>query len=137
MNEHRCAACGHINNASAKLCDICESSLGGPEAVNDSGEQSYTYGEGAYASDAQVHTAPFKIVNDVIGPTLELYRKNFLLVIILVVVATLPEVLLRYVGTQLMASTFGSPDMTGAPPTPERFFMFVLPGAVLVWLIMM
>jgi predicted small integral membrane protein len=137
MNEHRCAVCGHINGADAKLCDMCESSLGGPDAVNDAGEQSYTYGEGAYASEPHIHTVPFKVVNDVIGPTLELYRKNFLLVIILVVVATLPEAALSYGVAQLMASTFGGPYVaSGAPPTPEQLFASVLPGAVLMWLIM-
>lgn len=138
MNEHRCAVCGHINSADAKLCDNCESSLGGPDAVNDAGEQTYTYGEGAYASEPHVQTGPFKVMNDVVGPTLELYRKNFLLVIILVVVATLPEVILRYGLVALMASTVGNPDVAAsAAPTPEQFFAAILPGAVLVWLIMM
>ncbi len=137
MNDHRCAVCGHINSAHAKLCDICESSLGGPDAFNDAGEQSYTYGEGAYASDVHIHTAPFKVVNDVIGPTLELYRKNFLLVIILVVVATLPQVVLSYGVTRLTVSTFGGPHVAGAvPPAPEGLFAAALPGAAMMWLIM-
>jgi hypothetical protein len=107
MNEHRCAVCGHINSAQAKLCDMCESSLGGPDAVDDSGEQSYAYDAGAYAPEPHVHTTPFKVMNDVVGPTLELYRKNFLLVIILVVVATMPEVLLQYGFVQVLASSPG------------------------------
>jgi hypothetical protein len=132
MNEHRCAVCGHINGANAKLCDMCESSLGGPDAVNDSGEQSYTYDERAYAPEPHVHTTPFKVMKDVVGPTLEVYRKNFLLIIILVVVATVPEVLLQYGFVQLLlSSTDGAPS--AAIPTTGFVWLTSLTSSALLY----
>jgi hypothetical protein len=122
MNDHRCAVCGHINSAVAKLCDVCESRLDEPSG-GGAGEPYHTYGEGADAATAFIPSTRFKGVGDVFGPTLEIYRKNFLLIITLVVVATLPAVLLQYGLLQLFASA------------PGNTFSAVIPASLLVWLV--
>jgi hypothetical protein len=129
MDDKRCRVCGHINSPDAHLCDVCESSLGGPESAA-AGEQSYTYGEGANTYGAGADAPPafvpstrFEGVGNVFGPTLEVYRKNFLLIVILVVVATVPQVILRYGLMQVLTSTQGDARYAA------------MPGSLLVWLV--
>lgn len=122
MNDHRCAVCGHINSASAQLCDMCESRLDA-QPGGGAGEPYHTYGEGADAPTAFIPSTRFKGVGDMFRPTLEVYRKNFLLIITLVVVATLPEVLLQYGLLQLLASA------------PDDTFYAAIPASLLVWLV--
>ena len=120
MNDHRCAVCGHINSAVAKFCDVCESRLDEPSG-GGAGEPYHTYGEGA--ATAFIPPTRFKGVGDVFGPTLEVYRKNFLLIIILVVVATLPEVLLQYGFLQAVQYA------------PDAAVSYAITGSVVIWLI--
>jgi hypothetical protein len=128
MNDHRCAVCGHINSPNAKLCDMCESQLAGPPD-GAAGEQSYAYGEGADAPF--IPSTRFKGVADVFGPTLEVYRKNFLLIVVLVLVTTVPEVLLQYGFMRMFASSADGVTYT-AIQASLLFWLISLVGAALL-----
>jgi hypothetical protein len=126
MSDYRCAACGHINSPGARLCDMCEARLDDSTGA----EPSYTYGEDSAAAD--IPTQPFKGVGDVISPTLAIYRKNFLLVVALVVVSTVPAVLLQY---GLLLAMSPSDDGSAGLLVPSDAFTFAMTGSVLVGLL--
>lgn len=121
MTNIKCAVCGHVNRVGAAVCEMCDTHLGEsapsgadhtPRAAEESsGSYSGSY-SGASAEDfgatsggfdpgggaptSDIPSPPFKGAGDVISPTLEVYRKHFLLVGLLVLVTTLPVVLLQY-----------------------------------------
>lgn len=110
MNDPACAACGHVNRAGAEVCEVCDARLGGPAADAWAADPSRPAGEGSESyvgPDAEdfraggapgydIPSPPFKGAGDVISPTLEVYRKHFLLVGALVLVTTLPVVLAQF-----------------------------------------
>lgn len=123
MTNPRCSACGHVNRVGTAACEMCDARLdgrGGAHADADSaGAGGETYGGAAGAAYAgfgvgdagaafpgeerrdgslptDIPSPQFKGAGDVISPTLEVYRKHFLLVGLLVLVTTLPLVLLQY-----------------------------------------
>ncbi|MCA1620980.1 MAG: hypothetical protein LC795_17070 [Acidobacteria bacterium] len=122
MTNPRCPVCGHISRVGTALCEMCDTRLDGAvgaRGAGNTGATGETSGEapgGGYAGfgaegegfagageevrDGALPTdipAPqFKGAGDVISPTLEVYRKHFLLVGLLVLVTTLPLVLLQY-----------------------------------------
>jgi hypothetical protein len=104
-----------------RLNDAWDANAGASKSANESGYS--TYGERARAASTEIPRTRFKGVGDVLGPTLEIYRKNFLLIIILVVVATLPEVLLQY---GLLQAVTHAPDEASA---------YAIVGTVVIWLI--
>ena len=127
MSDHGCAVCGHINSPGAQLCDMCESRL---DDSSGAGGPSYTYGEDSAAAD--IPTQPFERVSDVISPTLEIYKKNFLLVVALVFISTVPPVLLQY---GLLLAMFPSNDGSTALIAPGDAFSFATTSSVLVGLL--
>ena len=136
MSNPTCAACGHVNRAGAEVCEMCDSRLGASAGAPD-GDASYAYGGGAHAGAAyaDIPSPRFRDLTDVAGPTLRVYRENFLLVVALVVVATVPAVLLQYGLLQAMsAAGLGAGDPT-APVNPGDAFTFALLGSAPVWLL--
>lgn len=101
MSNPRCAICGHVNRAGAAVCEMCDSRLGEhappAEGFNPYGEETR---EGAAPAD--IPSPQFKGAGDVISPTLEVFRKNFMLVGTLVAVTTLPFALMQFGVTWLM-----------------------------------
>jgi hypothetical protein len=134
MSNPTCAVCGHVNRASAEVCEMCASRLGAPAGEPDA-YASYAYGGGgrAGATHADIPSPRFRGVSDVAGPTLKVYRENFLLIVALVVVATVPAVLLQYGLLQALAAAAAG-DAT-APAGPGGAFAFALMGSVPVWLL--
>lgn len=109
MNSPRCEYCGHLNHADAENCAGCDFPVGadrGGRAAGAWGQPRRAPGVtfGAGAPDDAIPAPPFKGAGDVISPMLAVYRKHFTLVGILVLVATVPEALIRY----------GVLDLTGA-----------------------
>lgn len=125
MTNPRCAVCGHINRVGTAVCEMCDTRLdapGGARAAASTGAGGETYGDAAGSADdgpayagtgeegaafpgeerrdgglpTDIPAPQFKGAGDVISPTLEVYRKHFLLVGLLVLVTTLPLVLLQY-----------------------------------------
>ncbi|HEX6183753.1 MAG TPA: YciC family protein [Pyrinomonadaceae bacterium] len=126
MNNPKCAVCGHVNRVGAAVCEMCDTRLGEPagagaadsfraaEESSDSYSGAYTgasaegFGATSEGFDpgggeprageppVNIPSPPFKGAGDVISPTLEVYRKHFLLVGALVLVTTLPVALLQY-----------------------------------------
>ena len=113
MTDPKCSACGHVNRVGAAVCETCDARLGEPapaaEDFRAAGESSAPFEdaaggfgasaggfEPADATAADIPAPPFRGMGDVVSPTLEVYRKNFVLVGILVAVATLPAALLQY-----------------------------------------
>ena len=124
MTNPKCAVCGHVNLLSAAVCEMCDARLYDPDAAGSAeshAEETYdpsapgfgasargfdAYGEeprgGALPTD--IPAPQFKGAGDVMGPTLRVYQKHFVLVGILVVVTTLPVALLQYVVIRAMSA---------------------------------
>jgi hypothetical protein len=116
MSNPKCLICGHINLVGAMLCDMCGSNLGTQRADYDS-SRPFSAGdtpprEGALPTD--IPSPYFKGVGDVVSPTLEIYRKHFLLVGALVFVAALPVVFLQYGSYILVAAQTAAMDLETA-----------------------
>jgi hypothetical protein len=139
MSNHWCAVCGHANSPGAEVCAMCDTRLNDAwdananagENTSEPGYSTYgerpraTYGEEPRSSASEIPRTRFKGVGDVFGPTLEIYRKNFLLIVILVVVTTLPETLLQYGLIKMLSYT------------PSDAFVYAISGSVLIWLLML
>ena len=124
MNNPRCPVCGHISRVGTAVCEMCDTRFDGADNAGAPGETWGGAAGGGYAGfgaegegfagageevrDGALPTdipAPqFKGAGDVISPTLEVYRKHFLLVGLLVLVTTLPLVLLQYGLTPFVVS---------------------------------
>ena len=132
MTNPKCAVCGHINRTGAAACEMCDTRLGGPAGAGAGGNFGSTVGTSgppfgrpggeprAGALPTDIPSPQFQGAGDVISPTLEVYRKHFLLVGILVAVTTLPVALLQYVVMQAMLPGDGDP----VPVTEFGLFAF-------------
>lgn len=112
MNILKCEFCGHYNPAGAETCEECESPASGA-AAHASGESSSDHftahggRPGAGAPTPDIPSPRFTRAGDVISPTLDVYRKHFVLVGLLVAVTTLPVALLQYAATQVLMNGRG------------------------------
>jgi uncharacterized membrane protein len=113
MSNPKCVACDHINRVGAATCEMCDARLGDPgETGTPPGETFHYSGAEPHAGEephagalpTDIPSTPFKGAGDVISPTLEIYRKNFPLVGILVLVTTLPVAFIQYGAAQAMMS---------------------------------
>lgn len=95
MSNHKCTVCGHINRADAKLCDMCESSLEGAGRPFHSSYAEEQPREGALPTD--IPLPQFKGAGDVFAPTLDVYKKNFPLVGLIVLLSALPLCIVQLV----------------------------------------
>lgn len=126
MNNTRCAVCGHVNRVGATACEMCDTRFaGGPAPGADSrggpgaggGFDGFGAGVGGFdgfgeerragALPTDVPSPQFKGVGDVVAPTLEVYRKHFVLVGLLVLATTLPLVVIQYVFADFFGGSFG------------------------------
>ena len=145
MTNPKCPVCGHINRVGAAVCEMCDTRFDAPppdaEDFRAAGESYAPFedapgggfdpaGSGALPTD--IPAPQFKGAGDVISPTLEVYRKHFLLVGLLVLVTTLPLVLLQYglasvltTGSLESENTIGSAAAVGTG----------VGGTVLYWLL--
>jgi hypothetical protein len=117
MSNPICAVCGHTNRVGAEVCEMCDARLGGAAEAGRPFEQPRSAPgeeprEGALPTD--IPLPQFKGAGDVIGPTLDVYKKNFLLVGLLVLVTTLPLVLLQYASARAFVSAI-PPGASMAP----------------------
>lgn len=122
MTNTKCPVCGHVNIAGATVCAMCDTRFG--ERAGDTGEGASASGahSGGFNADARegfnafgeqvrpgalptdIPSPQFKGVGDVLSPTLKVYRTNFLLVGLLVLVTTLPPALFQYVAARALAA---------------------------------
>lgn len=98
MSNPVCAVCGHTNRAGAEVCEMCDARLGAAGEAPPPFERPFHAGgeeprEGALPTD--IPLPQFKGAGDVIAPTLDVYKKNFPLVGLLVLVTALPLVALQ------------------------------------------
>ena len=118
MNNPECAACGHVSRPGAASCEMCDRRFEAPGRAGDAdysgdswgwsgepagrswpGEDSTARGDAGPSAGVgpdDIPSPPFKGAGDVFAPTLEVYRKHFVLVGLLVLVTTLPAALLQY-----------------------------------------
>ncbi len=88
MNGPRCDYCRHFNYPGADFCEACEFPLAVAHAAGEPPPWRPPV--------ADIPAPPFKNMGDVLSPTLAVFRKHFTLVGILVLVATVPDALVRY-----------------------------------------
>jgi hypothetical protein len=155
MNNPFCPVCGHANRVGAAACEACDARLyepAGADASEPFGEEREPFGyerePSASASESSraasdwttsgpggsdswrpgeaIPAPPFKGMGDVISPMLAVYRKQFTLVGILVLVATVPEALLQY--SVLSLTTAGDTLDAGV-------FGALSAGSIILWLL--
>src|SRR5215204_4654645 len=151
MTNPKCAACGHVNRLGAAVCEMCDTHLGdaarpgAADPFRTTGESSDAFA-GGFHSDGEepragalptdIPSPQFIVVGDVIRPTLEVYRKHFLLIGLLVLVTTLPQAILQYGAYNVFGgATFegggGGPGLGGVA------FGFGGLGTLLYWLLVL
>lgn len=109
MSSPLCPVCGHVNQVGSQVCAMCDARLGAsapgappPHAPREEPRP------GALPTD--IPSPHFQGVGDVISPTLGVYRKNFVLVGLLVLVTTLPLAVVQYGLLYVLSS--GAAEMT-------------------------
>jgi hypothetical protein len=131
MSNQKCDVCGHVNRAGAADCEMCNAGL----RAAPSAPYAPAFNPNAFAPvyapvdvirpgalPTDIPSPHFQGVGDVIAPTLELYRKHFTLVCLLVLLTSVPVVVLDY-GTY---SIFGDGRLSSG------LFPFFWGGATLV-----
>src|SRR5687767_3674260 len=121
MSNPWCPVCGHVNMVGAEVCAMCDSRLGaGGEEGRDYARGAGEGGYGGYGEETRAGALPtfipsprFQGVGDVLGPTLEVYRKHFLLVGLLVLATTLPQALLQYAAAAAFSTASFGPEDDG------------------------
>jgi uncharacterized membrane protein len=88
MNGPRCDYCRHYNHHGADFCEACEFPLAVAHAAGEPASWRPPV--------VDIPAPPFKNMGDVLSPTLAVFRKHFTLVGIFVLLATVPEALVRY-----------------------------------------
>jgi hypothetical protein len=151
MSNPKCIICGHINRMDATVCEMCDTRLNEPFAANagasgaeagafgagaddNAGGPAYVYGEepraGALPTD--IPSPHFQGAGDVIGPTLEVYRKNFPLVGLIVLASTLPLVALEY-GVQILTGMTGTVEGPVGPSSTGFALALGASGTLFYW----
>lgn len=97
MASLRCEHCRHYNPANAESCEECEAPLHPGPQGGPGWRTAATAGPGrAWSPADDIPAPPFKQAGDVLLPMLAVYRKQFTLVGLLVLLTTVPQVLLQY-----------------------------------------
>jgi hypothetical protein len=160
MSNPKCIVCGHINRMDATVCEMCDTRLndpfgadtgasgmggdvygvgGGASGAWDAGSTSYAYGEepraGALPTD--IPSPHFQGAGDVIGPTLEVYRKHFPVIGLIVLAATLPLVALEYGVASLTGMGLGGEDAARTVGTGGYAFAFGAGGTLFYWCVVL
>jgi hypothetical protein len=126
MSNPRCPVCGQVNLVGATVCAVCDSRLDAPPPGAAADEPPHFDGGGPRvgALPEDVPSPRFQGAGDVIGPTLEVYRKHFAAVGLLVIITMLPVALLQ----------FASARVTGVEPdgaNASSAFGLALSGSLL------
>ena len=121
MINKKCDVCGHVNRAGAVVCELCSASLHAAPAA-PAAPYAPAFNPNAFAPayapvdvikpgalPTDIPSPHFQGAGDVIVPTLELYRKQFALIGLLVLATSVPLAVLDY-GTY---SIFGGDRMAG------------------------
>ncbi|HEX8146983.1 MAG TPA: hypothetical protein VF591_07370 [Pyrinomonadaceae bacterium] len=142
MINPRCAVCGHISRVGADACELCDTrfdshaAAGGADPSGAPAEPAGARGgaarEGALPTD--IPAPRFLGVADVVSPTLQVYRKNFVLVGQLVLATTLPLALLQCVAYVLINSDEWA-DRVSAPGAGPYALTAGAVGGVVYWLL--
>ena len=156
MTNPKCAVCGHISRVGAAACEMCDTRFDAPGSAGaadpfgtsqepfgasaetswSEAEPSATYGEqpraGALPTD--IPSPHFKGVGDVVAPTLQVYRKHFILIGQLVLATTLPLALLQCVAYVLINSEEWA-DGVRAPGLGAFALTAGAVGGVVYWLL--
>lgn len=107
MSNQKCDVCGHVNRAGAANCDMCNASLRAPAAAAAQYAPAFysAAGVSSYAPvdvirpgalPTRIPSPYFQGAGDVIVPTLEIYRKHFALICLLVLATSVPLAVLDY-----------------------------------------
>jgi len=128
----QCSYCGHVSHPDSEACERCDFPLGVDDAHNPAGVPPHAYN---YAHAGHVPQVRFEGAADVIGPMLEVFRKHFQLVLILVVVVTSAEVLLRYLLARAVSQDAQFVDATTGVLSSNIFSPLWLPGVGPAWLV--
>lgn len=106
MSNQKCDICGHVNRAGAVDCGMCNATLRAataaagyaPAVHTAAGAPPYApvdvFRPGSLPTD--IPSPHFQGAGDVMAPTLEIYRKHFALVVLLVLATSIPVVVLDY-----------------------------------------
>lgn len=145
MINPRCAVCGHISRVGADACELCDTrfdshaAAGAANPFSTSGapfgataEPVGTAREGALPTD--IPSPRFLGVGDVAAPTLQVYRKHFVLIGQLVLATTLPLSLLQCVAYLLISSEEWA-DGVSAPGFGTYLFTAGAVGGAVYWLL--
>ena len=125
----KCAYCGHVSHPDSEVCERCDFPLGVDGAANSAGAP-------PRAPAGYLPATRFRGASDVIGPMLEVFRKQFPLVVVLVIVVTSVEILLRYV--MMLAMSPSSAEVADAArvlPSCAVFTLAQVPGGIAALLI--
>jgi hypothetical protein len=97
MSNPKCTVCGHTNVVGAEVCEMCDSRLGDAAGAGASAGQSFHSSYPGQAEEPRTGALPtdiplphFKGAGDVFAPTLDVYKKNFPLVGLIVLLSALP-----------------------------------------------
>lgn len=131
----QCAYCGHVSHPDSEACERCDLPLGVDGAGGGAGMPPYARGAARRARAGHVPSTRFGGAGDVIEPMLEVFRKHFPLVLILVVVVTSAEVLLRYLLMVAISPSAEVADAAKVLPACAVFASDTMSGGVAVWLV--
>lgn len=148
MINPRCVVCGHVSRVGAVVCELCDTPFAAAGARDPFGagtagepfasdaEPSGDYGWGARggALPTDIPAPRFLGVGDVVAPTLQVYRENFVLVGKLVLATTLPLAFLQFVAYALIQSDGWAEGVSGPGVGAFDFTSSVVGGAV-YWLL--
>jgi hypothetical protein len=154
MTNPRCAVCGHISRIGAAACELCDTrfdSHAAPSGTDPFDTSRATHGaadeaawpgaepaggdaprEGALPTD--IPSPRFQGVGDVVSPTLQVYRKSFVLIGQLVLATTLPLAALQCVAYLLINSEEWA-DGVSAPGVGAFAITAGALGGVVYWLL--
>jgi hypothetical protein len=151
MNNARCAVCGHVNRVGAVACEMCDTSFAagpapgagerGGHGADAGGFDGFGEERRAGALPTDVPSPQFKGVSDVVAPTLEVYRKHFVPVGLLVLATTLPLVFVQYAfadalgGSYEVAEDAGESETGGIGARAGGFGLAWAGGGMLYWLL--
>lgn len=105
MSNQKCGVCGHVNRAGAADCEMCNASLRAAPAATHAPAFYPAAGAPTYAPldvfrpgslPTDIPSPHFQGVGDVMAPALEVYRKHFALICLLVLATAVPVVVLDY-----------------------------------------
>lgn len=120
MSNPKCTVCGHINRVGVLRCEECDTLLAPTQDARRAETKQRASADGTLPTE--IPAPHFKGAGDVFSATLDIYRRHFPLVGLLVLATTLPLVLVQYGTASLLGGLAAetASGMSGAVP-----FIFV------------